>query len=69
VAGFGDQNPMRPQHADALVEDHLHHSRVRLGKFRREAKSRSVNFVVHHSEALALDLDEPGDLARLRRAV
>ena len=40
-----------------------------LAKFRLEAQSRGVNFVVHHSEALALDLDEPGDLARLRRAV
>jgi 2-phospho-L-lactate guanylyltransferase len=40
-----------------------------LAKFRREAESRGVNFVVHHSESLALDLDEPGDLVRLRRAV
>jgi 2-phospho-L-lactate guanylyltransferase len=40
-----------------------------LAKFRHEAKTRQVNFVVHHSDAMALDLDEPGDLARLRRAV
>jgi len=40
-----------------------------LDKFRHEAESRGVNFVVHHSESLALDLDEPGDLVRLRRAV
>lgn len=40
-----------------------------LAKFRHEAESRGVNFVVHHSESLALDLDEPGDLVRLRRAV
>ncbi len=40
-----------------------------LAKFRREAESRGVKFVVHHSDAMALDLDEPGDLARLRRAV
>jgi 2-phospho-L-lactate guanylyltransferase len=40
-----------------------------LAKFRREAETRGVRFVVHHSDAMALDLDEPGDLARLRRAV
>jgi 2-phospho-L-lactate guanylyltransferase len=40
-----------------------------LAKFRHEAETRGVNFVVHHSDAMALDLDEPGDLARLRRAV
>jgi 2-phospho-L-lactate guanylyltransferase len=40
-----------------------------LAKFRREAVTRGVRFVVHHSDAMALDLDEPGDLARLRRAV
>jgi 2-phospho-L-lactate guanylyltransferase len=40
-----------------------------LAKFRHEAESRGVNFAVHHSESLALDLDEPGDLVRLRRAV
>jgi 2-phospho-L-lactate guanylyltransferase len=40
-----------------------------LAKFRHEAESRGVTFVVHHSDAMALDLDEPDDLARLRRAV
>jgi len=40
-----------------------------LAKFRHEAETRQVSFVVHHSDAMALDLDEPGDLARLRRAV
>jgi 2-phospho-L-lactate guanylyltransferase len=40
-----------------------------LAKFRQEAHSRGVEFAVHHSDAMALDLDEPGDLARLRRAV
>jgi 2-phospho-L-lactate guanylyltransferase len=40
-----------------------------LAKFRQEAETRGVGFVVHHSDAMALDLDEPGDLARLRRAV
>jgi 2-phospho-L-lactate guanylyltransferase (CobY/MobA/RfbA family) len=40
-----------------------------LAKFRHEAETRGVTFVVHPSDAMALDLDEPGDLARLRRAV
>ena len=40
-----------------------------LAKFRHEAETRGVKFEVHHSDAMALDLDEPGDLARLRRAV
>ena len=54
-------------HPPGAIE--LHFGPDSLDKFRHEAKSRGVNFVVHHSEALALDLDEPGDLARLRRAV
>jgi 2-phospho-L-lactate/phosphoenolpyruvate guanylyltransferase len=40
-----------------------------LDKFRRESEIKGVEFVVHHSDAMALDLDEPADLARLRRAV
>jgi len=28
-----------------------------------------VRFVIHRSPAMALDLDEPSDLERLRRAV
>ena len=47
----------------------LHFGSDSLAKFRHEAESRGITFVVHHSEALALDLDEPADLARLRRAV
>lgn len=47
----------------------LHFGSDSLAKFRQEAASRGVNFVVHHSDGMALDLDEPGDLARLRRAV
>lgn len=47
----------------------LHFGSDSLAKFRQEAQSRDVEFVVHHSDAMALDLDEPGDLARLRRAV
>jgi 2-phospho-L-lactate guanylyltransferase len=47
----------------------LHFGADSLAKFRQEAQSLGVEFVVHHSDAMALDLDEPGDLARLRRAV
>jgi 2-phospho-L-lactate guanylyltransferase len=47
----------------------LHFGDDSLDKFRRDAESRGVEFAIHHSEAMALDLDEPSDLTRLRRAV
>jgi 2-phospho-L-lactate guanylyltransferase len=47
----------------------LHFGVDSLAKFRDEAERSGVKFVVHDSDAMALDLDEPGDLARLRRAV
>jgi 2-phospho-L-lactate/phosphoenolpyruvate guanylyltransferase len=47
----------------------MHFGDESLVKFREDAESRGVNFVVHNSEAMALDLDEPSDLARLSRAV
>jgi len=47
----------------------LHVGSDSRAKFRQEARSRGVEFVVHHSDAMALDLDGAGDLARLRRAV
>jgi len=47
----------------------LHFGSDSLAKFRQEAENAGVNFAVHQSDAMALDLDEPGDLARLRRAV
>jgi 2-phospho-L-lactate guanylyltransferase len=47
----------------------LHFGSDSLAKFRHEAENSGVEFVVHDSDAMALDLDEPGDLARLRRAV
>lgn len=47
----------------------LHFGDDSLDKFGHDAESRGVEFVIHHSEAMALDLDEPSDLARLRRAV
>jgi 2-phospho-L-lactate guanylyltransferase len=47
----------------------LHFGADSLSAFRREAQSKGVRFVIHRSPAMALDLDEPADLARLRRAV
>jgi 2-phospho-L-lactate guanylyltransferase len=40
-----------------------------LAKFREDAEARGVAFAIHHSDAMALDLDEPSDLTRLSRAV
>ena len=66
AVGRGGTNALylRPPHAIAL-----HFGSDSLAKFRQEALSRGVEFALHHSDAMALDLDEPGDLARLRRAV
>jgi 2-phospho-L-lactate guanylyltransferase len=66
AVGRGGTNALylRPPHAIAL-----HFGSESLAKFRQEAQSNGVEFAVHHSDAMALDLDEPGDLARLRRAV
>jgi 2-phospho-L-lactate guanylyltransferase len=47
----------------------MHFGDESLVKFREDAEARGVRFVVHHSDAMALDLDEPSDLARLSRAV
>jgi 2-phospho-L-lactate guanylyltransferase len=47
----------------------LHFGDDSFAKFREDAEARGVKFVVHESDAMALDLDEPSDLARLRRAV
>jgi len=47
----------------------LHFGDDSLAKFREDAESRGLRFVIHHSDAMGLDLDEPSDLARLSRAV
>ena len=47
----------------------MHFGDDSLVRFREEAHAKGVSFAVHRSEALALDLDEPADLARLSRAV
>ena len=47
----------------------MHFGDDSLARFRAEAEAKGVRFAVHHSDPLALDLDEPSDLARLSRAV
>jgi len=64
--GRGGTNALYLRPPDAIS---LHFGDDSLGKFRHDAESRGVEFLMHHSKAMALDLDEPSDLARLRRAV
>lgn len=64
--GRGGTNALYLRPPDAIG---LHFGDDSLAKFVREAETRGVAFVVHHSDAMALDVDEPADLARLRRAV
>jgi 2-phospho-L-lactate guanylyltransferase len=47
----------------------MHFGDESLVKFREDADGKGVRFAIHQSDAMALDLDEPDDLARLRRAV
>jgi 2-phospho-L-lactate guanylyltransferase (CobY/MobA/RfbA family) len=47
----------------------LHFGADSLAAFKSEAQTKNVRFVMHRAPAMALDLDEPADLARLRRAV
>lgn len=64
--GRGGTNALYLRPPDAVT---LHFGSESLAKFRHEAEDRGVNFSIHHSDAMALDLDEPADLARMRRAV
>ena len=66
AVGRGGTNALYLRPPTAIT---LHFGADSLAKFRQEAHRRGVEFVVHHSDAMALDLDEPDDLARLRRAV
>jgi 2-phospho-L-lactate/phosphoenolpyruvate guanylyltransferase len=47
----------------------LHFGDASFAKFRDDAAARGIPFAVHQSDAMALDLDEPSDLARISRAV
>jgi 2-phospho-L-lactate guanylyltransferase len=66
AVGRGGTNALYLRPPGAIA---LHFGSDSLAKFRQEAENAGVNFAVHQSDAMALDLDEPGDLARLRRAV
>ena len=62
--GRGGTNALYLNPPDAIS---LHFGADSLTAFRREAETKGVNFAVHRSEALGLDLDEPADLATARR--
>lgn len=64
--GRGGTNALYVRPPDSIG---LHFGEDSLAKFRDDADARGVQFVIHHSDAIALDLDEPSDLARLSRAV
>jgi len=64
--GRGGTNALYLRPPDAIG---LHFGDDSLAKFREDAAARKVEFVIHRSDAMALDLDEPSDLARLSRAV
>lgn len=64
--GRGGTNALYLRPPDAIG---LHFGDDSLARFQEEAEANGVRFVAHRSDALALDLDEPSDLVRLRRAV
>ena len=64
--GRGGTNALYLRPPDAIG---LHFGDDSFAKFRDDAKARGVLFVVHESDEMALDLDEPSDLARISRAV
>ena len=64
--GRGGTNALYLNPPDAIS---LHFGANSLEEFRRDAETRGVKFATHRSEALALDLDEPADLAHARRIV
>ena len=66
AVGRGGTNALYLRPPDAV---NLHFGGDSLALFRHDAETRNVRFVVHHSTEMALDLDEPDDLERLRRAV
>ena len=66
AVGRGGTNALYLRPPDAI---NLHFGGDSLASFRRDAASRAVRFVTYTSVEMALDLDEPVDLARLRRAV
>ena len=66
ATGRGGTNALYLRPPDAIS---LHFGDESLAQFRADAQKRGVKFVLFRSEAMALDIDEPADLDRLRRAV
>jgi 2-phospho-L-lactate guanylyltransferase len=66
AVGRGGTNALYMRPPGAI---NLHFGGDSLALFRHDAESKNVRFLIHHSTEMALDLDEPDDLARLRRAV
>jgi 2-phospho-L-lactate guanylyltransferase len=64
--GRGGTNALYLRPPDAVG---LHFGDESLAQFRADAEQHGVKFSVFESDALALDLDEPADLARVSRAV
>jgi len=64
--GRGGTNALYISPPDAIS---LHFGADSLMAFREDAETRGVNFTVFKSDALALDLDEPGDLEHARKKV
>jgi 2-phospho-L-lactate guanylyltransferase (CobY/MobA/RfbA family) len=60
--GRGGTNALYLAPPDALQ---LHFGDGSLAKFQAEARRQGVEFRLYRSPALALDLDEPADLAAL----
>ncbi len=63
ATGRGGTNALYLRPPDGLG---LHFGDESLAQFRADAEANGVKFVVFHSDAMALDLDEPSDLARVR---
>lgn len=66
AVGRGGTNALYLRPPDVIG---LHFGDESLAQFRADAEQRGVRFVVFESEALALDIDEPADLARISPAV
>ena len=64
--GRGGTNALYLRPPDAVG---LHFGDESLAQFRADAEKNGTKFVVFDSDAFALDLDEPADLARVSRAV
>jgi 2-phospho-L-lactate guanylyltransferase len=64
--GRGGTNALFLRPPDAIG---MHFGDDSLARFQEDAEARGVRFEVHHSDAMALDLDEPSDLERFSRAV